>query len=125
MRDGPSPLGRSPDVVVIRGRCFGRVDRAPPPPDGARVTLVDAWGPGNSRSISGDETRGVRSSYGDRLTWVRWADEAMARWRRRVRRSVTRIGPGAANDTPAFLPGKRQAAGPASRALENPENLGW
>ena len=33
---------------------------------GAKVTIVDAYGPGNARSTSGDESRGVRSSYGDR-----------------------------------------------------------
>jgi sarcosine oxidase len=50
---------------------------------GAKVTLVDAYGPGNSRATSGDETRGIRSSYGDRAVgelWMRWAREAMARW---------------------------------------------
>ncbi len=31
---------------------------------GFRVTLIDAWGAGNSRSGSGDETRVIRSTYG-------------------------------------------------------------
>lgn len=51
---------------------------------GARVTLVDMAGPGNSRSTSGDETRGVRSSYGDRPhgeLWMQWARVAMDRWK--------------------------------------------
>ena len=50
---------------------------------GARVTLVDAYGAGNSRASSGDETRGVRSSYGDRASgelWSLWAHEAALRW---------------------------------------------
>ncbi len=51
---------------------------------GARVRLVDAYGPGNSRSTSGDETRGVRSSYGDRgiraELWTTWANRAIDRW---------------------------------------------
>jgi sarcosine oxidase len=50
---------------------------------GARVTLIDALGPGNSRSTSGDETRGIRSSYGNMAVgelWMRWAREAMTRW---------------------------------------------
>jgi sarcosine oxidase len=50
---------------------------------GAKVTLIDAYGPGNSRSTSGDETRGVRSSYGNMAVgelWMRWAREAMTRW---------------------------------------------
>ena len=52
---------------------------------GVKVTLVDAYGPANSRATSGDETRGIRSSYGDRSTsaelWVRWARESIVRWR--------------------------------------------
>jgi sarcosine oxidase len=45
---------------------------------------VDAYGAANSRQTSGGETRGVRSSYGDRphgLLWARWAKDAMRRWR--------------------------------------------
>jgi glycine/D-amino acid oxidase-like deaminating enzyme len=50
---------------------------------GVRVTLVDQYGAGNSRSTSGDETRGIRSSYGDRDTgelWTQWARSAIKRW---------------------------------------------
>src|SRR5262249_26656121 len=50
----------------------------------AKVTLVDAYGPGNSRATSGDETRGVRTSYGDKGIWAElwtsWANEAINRW---------------------------------------------
>src|SRR5438128_2090705 len=31
---------------------------------GLKVILIDAWGSGNSRSSSGDETRVIRSTYG-------------------------------------------------------------
>src|SRR5438876_10637961 len=31
---------------------------------GARVTLIDSWGPGNSRASSGGETRVIRGTYG-------------------------------------------------------------
>src|SRR4051812_15626726 len=31
---------------------------------GARVSMVDAWGPGNSRASSGGETRVIRGTYG-------------------------------------------------------------
>ena len=51
---------------------------------GAKVTLIDTWGPGNSRSTSGEETRGVRSSYGDRPhgeLWAKWATQAIKRWK--------------------------------------------
>jgi glycine/D-amino acid oxidase-like deaminating enzyme len=51
---------------------------------GVRVTLIDAYGPGNSKATSGDETRGIRSSYGDRAVgdlWTPWARSAISRWR--------------------------------------------
>jgi sarcosine oxidase len=46
-----------------------------------RVTLLDAWGPGNPRSSSGGETRIVRTTYGSRSTYTHMAAEAMNRWR--------------------------------------------
>jgi glycine/D-amino acid oxidase-like deaminating enzyme len=50
---------------------------------GATVTVVDPYGAGNSRQTSGGETRGVRSSYGNRrhgLLWAEWANRAMQKW---------------------------------------------
>ena len=37
--------------------------------NGFKVTLIDAWGAGNSRSSSGDETRVSRSTYGTNETY--------------------------------------------------------
>ena len=77
--------GASGDVVVIGAGAFGGWTAYYLRRMGARVTLVDAYGPGNSRSTSGDETRGVRSSYGDRSVggelWMQWARESMSRWK--------------------------------------------
>ena len=56
----------SADVVVIGAGAFGGWTAYYLRQLGASVRLVDAYGPGNSRATSGDETRGVRSSYGDR-----------------------------------------------------------
>lgn len=81
----PAIGGNSPDVVVIGAGAFGGWTALHLLQMGARVTLVDAWGPGNSRSTSGDETRGVRTSYGDREhgeLWMRWAYDAVDRWKR-------------------------------------------
>src|SRR5256885_1744501 len=58
--------GASPDIVVIGAGIWGSFTAYHLRKMGANVTLVDAYGPGNARSTSGDETRGVRSSYGDR-----------------------------------------------------------
>jgi len=82
-----SPLfgGSSADVVVIGGGAWGGWTSLRLREMGAKVTLVDAYGPGNARSTSGDESRGVRSSYGDRAEspelWMLWARESMNRWR--------------------------------------------
>ena len=88
----PSPFFGAPaigsgarDVIVIGAGVFGTWTALNLRQMGARVTLVDTWGPGNSRSTSGDETRGVRTSYGDREhgeLWVRWASESITRWKR-------------------------------------------
>jgi glycine/D-amino acid oxidase-like deaminating enzyme len=75
----------SPDIVVIGAGAWGSFTALNLQKMGAKVTLVDAYGPGNARSTSGDETRGVRSSYGDRTgalgeLWTLWARDAMKRW---------------------------------------------
>ena len=70
-------------VVVIGAGIWGGFTAYHLRQRGARVTLIDAYGPGNSRSTSGDETRGVRSSYGDRAAgelWTPWARSAIERW---------------------------------------------
>ena len=84
-RRAPAVIGRkSPDIAVIGAGAFGGWTAYHLRKMGARVTLIDTWGPGNSRSTSGEETRGVRSSYGDRphgVLWARWATQAMERWK--------------------------------------------
>jgi sarcosine oxidase len=53
---------------------------------GHRVTLVDAWGPGNARASSGGETRIIRSIYGDDVTSVRMAARSLKLWKEHERR---------------------------------------
>jgi glycine/D-amino acid oxidase-like deaminating enzyme len=77
--------GASPDIVVIGAGAWGGWTALNLRQMGAKVTIVDAYGAGNARSTSGDETRGVRSSYGDRPgelgeVWMLWAREAMKKW---------------------------------------------
>lgn len=77
----------SPDhVVVIGAGAWGGWTAWHLRKAGVKVTLIDQYGPANSRSTSGDETRGIRSSYGDRADdvaplWTRWARTAITRWR--------------------------------------------
>src|SRR6478672_9090466 len=73
------------DIVVIGAGGWGSFTALNLRKKGFNVTMVDAYGPGNARSTSGDETRGVRSSYGDRTgqqgeMWTLWARESMKRW---------------------------------------------
>lgn len=73
------------DVVVVGAGAFGIWTALYLGRLGATVTVVDSYGPGNSRSTSGGETRRVRSSYSDRahgLQWAKWAKESIARWSR-------------------------------------------
>jgi glycine/D-amino acid oxidase-like deaminating enzyme len=75
----------SADIVVIGAGAWGSFTALNLRKMGARVTMVDAYGPGNARSTSGDETRGVRSSYGDKTgalgeLWMLWAREAIKQW---------------------------------------------
>ncbi|MGH7618358.1 MAG: NAD(P)/FAD-dependent oxidoreductase, partial [Gemmatimonadaceae bacterium] len=78
-------ISASSDIVVIGAGGWGSFTALNLRRMGAKVTLVDAYGPGNARATSGDETRGVRSSYGDRPgeqgeLWTLWAREAMKKW---------------------------------------------
>jgi len=76
--------GEAPDFVIIGAGNFGMWTALNLIRLGASVTVVDSFGAGNSRQTSGGETRGVRSSYGDRphgLQWTHWATEAMRRWK--------------------------------------------
>lgn len=75
--------GQAPDFVVVGAGNFGMWTALNLVRLGATVTVVDPYGAANSRSTSGGETRGVRSSYGDRphgLLWSRWATESIRRW---------------------------------------------
>ena len=48
---------------------------------GAQVTLVDTWGPGNSRASSGGETRVIRHGYGADRIYVEMVARSLALWR--------------------------------------------
>ncbi|HSL69454.1 MAG TPA: FAD-dependent oxidoreductase [Longimicrobiales bacterium] len=78
--EAPAVVERAPEVVVIGAGAFGGWTAFHLRRMGASVMMVDAYGPGNSRATSGDETRGIRSSYGERESWVLWAKEAIKRW---------------------------------------------
>lgn len=57
-------VGKGASIAAIGAGSFGGWTAYHLLKAGYRVTLIDAWGPGNSRSSSGDETRVIRSTYG-------------------------------------------------------------
>jgi glycine/D-amino acid oxidase-like deaminating enzyme len=57
-------LKRGGSAIVVGAGAFGGWTALHLLREGIKVTLVDAWGAGNSRSSSGDETRVIRSTYG-------------------------------------------------------------
>lgn len=52
---------------------------------GYDVTLYDAWGSGNSRSSSGDETRVIRSTYGKNELYFKMNARSLQLWREHER----------------------------------------
>lgn len=57
-------LSKGNKVTVVGAGAFGGWSALYLLRKGFNVTLIDAWGAGNSRSSSGDETRVIRSTYG-------------------------------------------------------------
>jgi sarcosine oxidase len=51
-----------------------------------RVTLLDAWGPGNSRASSGGETRVMRGAYGPDQPYTEMAARSLHLWAKYERR---------------------------------------
>lgn len=70
-----------PRVVVVGAGAFGGWTALNLVRRGAAVTLVDAWGPGNTRASSGGETRVIRATYGTRRVYATLAARALTLWR--------------------------------------------
>src|SRR5262245_12588845 len=69
-----------PHVVVVGAGAFGGWSALHLRRSGARVTLLDTWGPGNSRASSGDETRVIRSIYGPDEIYIALTHRAFELW---------------------------------------------
>ncbi|MBA2488952.1 MAG: FAD-dependent oxidoreductase [Chloroflexi bacterium] len=48
---------------------------------GRQVTLLDAWGPGNPRASSGDESRITRAAHGSDALYTRWSRRSLDDWK--------------------------------------------
>lgn len=55
------------------------------------MTLVDAYGPGNSLASSGDESRVTRSAHATDAHYARWQRRALDRWRELEARAGERL----------------------------------
>lgn len=75
-----------PHVAVVGAGAFGGWTALRLRERGCRVTLFDAWGPGNSRASSGGETRVIRAVYGADRLYVQWTARSLEAWRDAERR---------------------------------------
>jgi glycine/D-amino acid oxidase-like deaminating enzyme len=83
--DGSMAMAK-PHIAVVGAGAFGAWTALFLLRRGARVTLVDAWGPGNSRASSGGETRIIRGGYGANQPYTRMAGRALTLWREHEKR---------------------------------------
>src|SRR5258708_38704997 len=79
-------MSKQRHVVVVGAGAFGGWTALHLRRRGARVTLVDAWGPGNSRASSGGETRVIRATYGPRGIYTHLTARALQLWKENERR---------------------------------------
>ena len=68
-------------IVVIGAGAFGGWTALALLRAGMRVTLIDAWGAGNSRASSGGETRVIRAVYNGVALYSEMAARAFTLWR--------------------------------------------
>jgi glycine/D-amino acid oxidase-like deaminating enzyme len=69
-----------PHIAVIGAGAFGGWTALHLLELGAHVTLLDNWGPGNSRASSGGETRIMRGTYGPNQPYTALAARAFKLW---------------------------------------------
>lgn len=84
-------LPRGSSVVVVGAGVFGGWTALFLLRKGYRVTLIDTWGPGNSRSSSGDETRVIRSTYGANEFYFDLNVRALTLWKEHEARWKTKL----------------------------------
>ncbi len=84
-------LSKSSSVVVVGAGAFGAWTALYLLRQGFRVTLIDAWGAGNSRSSSGDETRVIRSTYGANEFYFDLNVRALELWKENQKRFAKKL----------------------------------
>ena len=84
-------LGKASSIVVVGAGAFGGWTALYLLRQGFQVTLVDAWGAGNSRSSSGDETRVIRSTYGSNELYFDLNVRALELWKENQERFAKKL----------------------------------
>ena len=79
------------DVAMVGAGVFGGWTALCLREMGHSVVMIDQYGPGNSKSSSGGEVRGMRATYGDQEHYTRWAMAAMERWKIREAEFGTKL----------------------------------
>src|SRR5215467_8612235 len=69
------------DVVVVGAGVFGAWTALALALRGKTVALLEAYGPGHSRSSSGDESRIIRMGYGADEIYTRWSQRSLHLWK--------------------------------------------
>jgi monomeric sarcosine oxidase len=69
------------DVAVVGAGVFGAWTALHLAKRGQRVLLLDAYGPGHSRSSSGDESRIIRMGYGADEIYTQWSRRSLVQWK--------------------------------------------
>lgn len=79
---GSRALGKSgqESVIVVGAGAFGGWTALQLLEKDMKVTLLDAWGPGNSRASSGGETRIIRATYGPGRIYTQMAARSLKMW---------------------------------------------
>src|SRR5437016_2344195 len=72
---------KSYDVAVVGAGVFGAWTALELARRGKSVVLLEAFGPGHSRSSSGDESRIIRMGYGADEIYTRWSQRSLTRWK--------------------------------------------
>jgi monomeric sarcosine oxidase len=69
------------DVGIVGAGAFGAWIALHLAKRGNRVLLLDAYGPGHSRSSSGDESRIIRMGYGTDEIYTQWSQRSLIQWK--------------------------------------------
>lgn len=80
------PVSLRTTIIVVGAGAFGGWSALQLLREGAKVTLLDAWGPGNSRASSGGETRVIRTTYGPDRLCTQMAARALQLWQENEQR---------------------------------------